>query len=271
MTFKTVRRWIRRIWIAGGLAFMVFLWWSVEAHGVPDGAARSDARVRITEATFGRLFAPTASRHDMARLIFLPGGLVDPDAYVPFVRAVAEAGASVALVRLPMRAAPTEGMRATMWSRMASARTELMAAAPATGDSTATASPPPVVIGGHSRGGMFAATFAADHPDEIDGLVLIGTTHPRDRDLSAMSWPVLKIVGSADCVASPRDARANAGHLPASAAWLEIAGGNHQQFGYYGWQIGDCAATISREEQHRQTVAATVQFLRDIASPRTTE
>ena len=267
MTFKAVHRWIRRIWIVAGLAFMAFLVWSVEAHGVPDGADESDARVRISAAAFGRVFAPVPPRQETARLIFLPGGLVDPDAYVPFVRAVAEAGVPVALVRLPMRAAPTEGMRATLWSRIAAARSELIAGGPWAGDATSTAKAP-VVIAGHSRGGMFAATFAADHPDEVSGLVLIGTTHPRDRDLSAASWPVLKIVGSADCVASPEGARANAHRLPAATEWLEIAGGNHQQFGYYGWQIGDCAATISREEQHRQTVAGVVQFVQRIASPR---
>jgi pimeloyl-ACP methyl ester carboxylesterase len=108
---------------------------------------------------------------------------------------------------------------------------------------------------------MLAATFAADHPEQVDGLVLIGTTHPRDRDLSAMGRPVLKILGSADCVASVRDARANAARLPAATEWLEIVGGNHRQFGYYGWQIGDCAATLSRDDQHRQTAEAIVSFL----------
>jgi hypothetical protein len=43
--------------------------------------------------------------------------------------------------------------------------------------------------------------------------------------------------------------------------WVEIVGGNHAQFGWYGDQQGDNPATISREEQQAQTVAATVALL----------
>ena len=90
-------------------------------------------------------------------------------------------------------------------------------------------------------------------------------THPRDVDLSGATWPVMKILGSADCVASIRNARANASRLPAGAQWIELAGANHRQFGYYGWQLGDCDAAISREDQHRQTIDAIVAFVRAVA------
>jgi hypothetical protein len=62
-------------------------------------------------------------------------------------------------------------------------------------------------------------------------------------------------------VASPAAARANAPLLPPETRWVDIAGGNHRQFGYYGWQLGDCAASISREEQHRQVIGAVTAFL----------
>ena len=42
------------------------------------------------------------------------------------------------------------------------------------------------------------------------------------------------------------------GLLPADSL-LEIKGGNHTNFGYYGAQKGDGSAEISREEQHRLT------------------
>jgi hypothetical protein len=35
-----------------------------------------------------------------------------------------------------------------------------------------------------------------------------------------------------------------------------IDGGNHSQFGYYGFQLGDHRATVSRAEQQAQTIRA---------------
>ena len=42
---------------------------------------------------------------------------------------------------------------------------------------------------------------------------------------------------------------------------VEIEGGNHAQFGNYGPQKGDLPATISAEEQQKQTVEAIEDFL----------
>jgi pimeloyl-ACP methyl ester carboxylesterase len=248
MTFKAVHKWIRRVWLAVGISVMAALFWSIEEHGAPAAAFQSSSAVRVESTPFGRTFLPTDLRSDSSALLFLPGGLVDPDAYVPLVRGVADAGIPSAIVELPWRAAPTEGMRAKLWTR-------ILAAARAIGGGR------PVVLAGHSRGGMFAATFAHEQPEAIAGLALIGTTHPRERDLSAARFAVLKILGSSDCVASVSAARANARLLPVGTAWVEIAGGNHRQFGYYGWQLGDCTATISRGEQHKQTVEALVNFV----------
>ena len=40
----------------------------------------------------------------------------------------------------------------------------------------------PLIVGGHSLGGQLSALFAAAHPDEVDGVLLIasGTTHFRN-------------------------------------------------------------------------------------------
>jgi hypothetical protein len=37
--------------------------------------------------------------------------------------------------------------------------------------------------------------------------------------------------------------------LPIATAWVRIGGGNHSQFAYYGFQLFDHRATISREQQ----------------------
>jgi hypothetical protein len=54
---------------------------------------------------------------------------------------------------------------------------------------------------------------------------------------------------------------ANAYLLPAATYWIEIEGGNHAQFGYYGMQLGDNRATISREQQQTLTVQAILTAL----------
>ena len=253
MRLKSLHRWVRRIWVTGGLLFMSALVWNIQAHGVPAEAYVSDVRVRVETTEYGRAFRPVSAVTGRA-FVFIPGGLIDPRAYVPLARAVADAGIPTALVNIPWRAAPTERMRATLWSRIQSAKEHVGGGRP-------------IVLGGHSRGGMLSSEFAADRPGDLAGLVLIGTTHPRDRDLSRGTWPVLKILGTRDCVASVRDARANQSRLPAHAQWLEIEGANHRQFGYYGWQMADCDASMSREEQHRRVVGAVVALVTGIPAP----
>jgi hypothetical protein len=43
-----------------------------------------------------------------------------------------------------------------------------------------------------------------------------------------------------------------------------IDGGNHEQMGWYTGQPNDPPATISRDEQQRRIVAATVSLLRKL-------
>ena len=54
--------------------------------------------------------------------------------------------------------------------------------------------------------------------------------------------------------------------LPADTRWDEIDGGNHAQFGWYGPQDGDGVATISREAQQAQTIAATLELIDEVAA-----
>jgi pimeloyl-ACP methyl ester carboxylesterase len=49
--------------------------------------------------------------------------------------------------------------------------------------------PGPYVLAGHSNGGLFVQLYAAEHPDEVAGLVLIDAVHP---DYYARQMAVLK-------------------------------------------------------------------------------
>jgi len=83
-----MRQWIRRIWISCGLAFLAFMAWNITAHGVDPGVLRSSATVRVAETRALTQFLPVQAAPG-AGLIFLPGGMIDPDAYAPLLRAVA--------------------------------------------------------------------------------------------------------------------------------------------------------------------------------------
>ena len=55
----------------------------------------------------------------------------------------------------------------------------------------------------------------------------------------------------------------HADRLPAATKWVPIRGGNHSQFGYYGFQLGDRRARIPRAAQQAQLLAALLAALPD--------
>lgn len=92
---------------------------------------------------------------------------------------------------------------------------------------------------------------------------MIGTTHPKDEiyDLSQSGLLVTKIYATNDGLASVSEIEETSQYLPANTTWIEIEGGNHAQFGYYGSQLGDDEAEISRKEQQRIMVSAILLVL----------
>lgn len=96
-----------------------------------------------------------------------------------------------------------------------------------------------------------AAQFAYENPGLIDRLILMGTTHPRDFSIAGLKIPVMKLFGSNDGVADVKGVNDNKSNLPPLTKYILIKGGNHSQFGYYGFQFGDDKAEISREKQQQ--------------------
>ncbi len=219
------------------------LWWGMNSSGVPEGTLVSSETVEIVRAQDAIDFRPRPDDPARAGLLFFPGALVDPEAYAPMARRLAEAGHRVVIVRLPFRMAPTPGYQEMVFQTVRQ---------------TMAASPRAWAVGGHSRGGKLATQFAAAHPGAFAGLALVATTHPREIDLSGIpaSVPVSKIYGTRDGVATPDDMRRYAPNLPPHTVFVEIEGGNHRRFGYYRYQLMDGRATIGREEQQRQMHAA---------------
>jgi pimeloyl-ACP methyl ester carboxylesterase len=246
-----LRRWIRRGFLLWAVVSTAWMANSFRTRGVPEGTLESDARVSVADRDATLEFVP-ASSGARAGLIFLCGSGVAAHAYAPMLRPIAEAGHPVFIVKLPYRFAPRESDK-----QLAVARARGLIAAH-----------PEIerwVVSGHSLGGALACRAVRDAPDAFAGLVLLGTTHPKEDDLSFLTMPVTKVYASNDGVA-PRDRTlANRRLLPEQTRWVEIAGGNHSQFGNYGHQLLDGTATIDRETQQASARSALLETLGEAA------
>lgn len=163
-------------------------------------------------------------------MIFYPGAKVEAIAYLPLLDQIRQTGVTCILVDMPFHMAIFD----------VNAAQDVIAQFPEFEH---------WYIAGHSMGGAMASQFAADHPDEVDGLILLGAylygDYPTDDTLT--------IYGSLNQSVEDK--------LGYTENVVEIAGGNHAQFGNYGAQKGDPPATISAAEQQAQTVSAIQTFI----------
>ena len=244
---------VRTLWITFGILFLLWVANSLRAQGFDKSILESDLEITIEETSRFIAFRPKLNPQSTG-LIFFPGGLVQPEAYAPMSRTIAEQGYNVFIVKLPFGSAPFKSEEADVMDQALSLiNTET--------------SIQYWVVGGHSRGAAIASRFAYSYGNQFDGLVLIGTSHPKEEafDLSNTTLSVTKIYASNDGLASVEEVKANAIYLPDDTNWVLIDGGNHGQFGYYGAQLGDNAASISREEQQKLTVDAILAVLGNFA------
>jgi pimeloyl-ACP methyl ester carboxylesterase len=228
---------------------MLYLVISYQARGVADDAMETDDEVGVFESESSITFIPRGSEQ-RAALLFIPGGMVEPRAYAPLLRRVAESGHAAVLIRLP-----SLGGRHAMGE---SGRQEAVARARSVMENAPDRS---WIVAGHSVGGHLAARVVQADPVGAAGLVLIGTTHPRDFSLADYTGPVVKIHGTRDRIAPLERSQQNAGNLPDAAEWVAIEGGNHSQFGYYGFQLGDGRAQITREQQQDEVLGVLLDVL----------
>jgi hypothetical protein len=229
------------------LALVAFVIWAVTGPGpMPEALAALQSDDAVLVQTEPWLVFQPAGDLLATGLILYPGARVDPRAYAPAARALAEEGYLVVIVPMPLNLAFFAPRRAG----------EVMAAFPRVEH---------WAVGGHSLGGAMAANFALTHPEAVKGLALWAAYPASGDDLSDHQLAVSSIYGTRDGVATPAEIDASRPLLPASTYWTAIEGGNHAQFGWYGPQPGDNDATITREEQQAQIVAATLQLLQQLA------
>jgi len=168
--------------------------------------------------------------------IFYPGGKVEAEAYKPILSKLAEKGICCVLVEMPYNLAVFDS----------NAADDIMQDFKKIEN---------WYIGGHSLGGAMASSFAAEHQEDLKGLVLLAA-YPTDK----LEIPVLSIYGSEDGVLN-REKYGDSIDLAENLTEIVIKGGNHAQFGNYGEQSGDGKAAISKEEQWNQTVKQILNFI----------
>lgn len=227
----------RKKWlIVGGVVLLllavlagVFFWYVSDYYRAEDVALEvlaQDSGITVQDNL--TILSPT-SPTDTA-IIFYPGAKVEAEAYLPLLDQIRQTGVACILVHMPFRMAIFDS----------DAAEAVIAQFPEFQH---------WYIAGHSMGGAMASKFASDHPDQVDGLILMGAyiygDYPDEKTLT--------IYGSLN--QSVED------HIDYTENIVEIEGGNHAQFGNYGPQKGDLPATISAEEQQAQTVAAIEAFL----------
>jgi pimeloyl-ACP methyl ester carboxylesterase len=246
------RWWVRGLAILVGLVAVVVVGFVIWALVIPApmseavAALESDAAVQVTTDRW-LVFEPVRQAAEVG-LILYPGGRVDARAYAPAARAIAAEGYRVVIVPMPLNLAVLAPDRA---GGVMAAYPEVQAWA----------------VGGHSLGGAMAARYADLHPEQVAGLVLWAAYPAASNDLSEREVAVVSIYGSRDGLATADDIDASRALLPVTTTWVEIEGGNHAQFGWYGAQRRDLEATISREAQQAQVVAATVALLAMLRAP----
>jgi pimeloyl-ACP methyl ester carboxylesterase len=122
-------------------------------------------------------------------------------------------------------------------------------------------------VGGHSLGGVMAATYAAKHAATIRGLVLLAAYPAAGTDLRLNGLVALTQVGTMDTVINRANLNAGLKELPSNATFEQLVGGNHAQFGDYGLQPGDNPhPTMPAGEQLRRAAEGTSLVLAKVAA-----
>ena len=201
----------------------------------------SDELTTVTVEDDWIVFNPATSSSDVG-FAFYPGAKVEAEAYAPILKNLSDAGITSYLLTLPADLAilNQDAVLDVLNSDMRDYW----------------------VVAGHSLGGVAAAKMANQEPS-IVGLSLWASYPASNVDLVHSDVSVQSLVGSKDGVINWDNWNNSSTQLPATTTWITIEGGNHSQFGDYGFQSGDDSADIPAESQWTQTSNA-IQNLIDV-------
>ncbi len=237
------RKIFRTVWFSLVTVFTLWNWNTFQSHNLPQYTFSNSADINVKETNDKITFESINSEHQL-EVIFFQGGLTDPKAYGPLCKNLAEKGFTSHLIKMDWRLPVLDYEKVPNLFDLEQGQ---------------------YVIGGHSQGAKMAAQLVAENPESFKGLFLMGTSHPRDIDLSPLDIPCIKLYAEYDGLASVEEVMANEGKLPMHTEFIMIKGGNHSQFGYLGQLLMDNTAEISLEKQQNQTLMHLLIFIEEIA------
>lgn len=176
-----------------------------------------------------------ANSKNKTSLVFYPGAKVDERSYLPFLRRIVDGGLEVHVMKMPWRMAFLDISAADK----VIAQTEENS----------------IILMGHSLGGAMASRYAANNPDKVKGLILLGA-YP----YGEYNGPTLSLAGSLESSVIKKNQVSKVEKLQ----FVIIPGANHAQFGNYGRQSGDPEAQISREEQQQKASGLILDFVQNL-------
>jgi len=208
--------------------------------------------VQVDERSNYISLKPTTGTRFKTGLLFYPGGLVDPHAYIPSLQGLAVEGYTIVILKVSANLAITNRNKAASY-KVHFPEVEQW------------------VLAGHSLGGVVSCMDIYDNPSEYVGAILMASYNDGSADLSDWDGAVLSLFGSEDRLATVESIRANEDLLPrginierlvdmptsptgGQTIYHQIDGGNHAQFGSYGAQSEDGTASITRAAQQTAIV-----------------
>ncbi|MEG3659434.1 alpha/beta hydrolase [Arenibacter palladensis] len=232
----------RLIWFSLVAVFFIWQWTTYQSRNLPEDTFKNNNKVSVEKSSDEITFIANNSKNQN-EIIFFQGGLTDPKAYAPLCREIAENGFTCHLIKMDWRMPQWDYKKIENMFDLENGK---------------------YIIGGHSQGAKMASQFVYENPDLMKGLFLLGTSHPRDFDLSNRLLPTIKLYGELDGLASISEVMENKSKLPKNTDLIEIKGGNHSQFGYLGKLLTDETAEIDLTEQQRLTAEALVEVFNKI-------
>lgn len=128
------------------VSFLIFISRTYNAEPTAEKSLISDEAVQVSQTAYGWYFDGPSTEQ---ALLFFPGARVDETAYAPLLHKLAARGMDACLIRVPLRLAilhrDTENEIMSQYDYRK------------------------WYIGGHSLGGVHAASYAAKHPDGLSG------------------------------------------------------------------------------------------------------
>lgn len=208
--------------------------------------------VQVEETASYISLQPNSGTSSKTGLLFYPGGLIDPHAYISMLQGFVIGGYKVVIVKVSANLAITNINKAEA-CKMVFPEVEQW------------------VLGGHSLGGTVVCIDIYKNPSKYVGAVLMGSYPSDGTSLSDWNGAFLSLFGENDDLATPVIIEENKHLLPegkiverlmdmpstptqGQTIYHEILGGNHGQFGSYGMQGTDKSANITEIEQHTEVV-----------------